>query len=153
MGTIECLRIAYISKVIIYFWPTEKVVCAKTKLPVRTVYQIVDIILHGLSRNTFHIVMSFEEHTVFGLGINCAFSLSQMWGHSSSISMHYVFQNRCLIQYSVHACHAAAPSEDAFFDPRMGDRGAKKLTRRARATFEFVEEGELQRRADHFKCV
>ncbi len=40
-----------------------------------------------------------------------------------------------------------------FFDPRMGARGLKKMNRRARATFEFVEEGELQRQADAFRCA
>jgi hypothetical protein len=45
------------------------------------------------------------------------------------------------------------PQEDAFFDPRMGDRGLRKLERRARPTFEFVQEGEFQKQAEIFRSV
>lgn len=48
---------------------------------------------------------------------------------------------------------AAAPDSDAFFDPGIGARGLKKLNRRARATFEFVHEGEFQRQAELFRCA
>lgn len=48
---------------------------------------------------------------------------------------------------------AAGPEESEFFDPGIGARALKKLQRRPRATFDFVEGGEFQRAAEAFRWV
>lgn len=35
-----------------------------------------------------------------------------------------------------------------FFDPIIGNRGLRRLERRPRASFQFVEEGKLQKQAE-----
>lgn len=37
---------------------------------------------------------------------------------------------------------------EKFFDPGLGDRGLKRMERRPRAAFQFVEEGKLQKQAE-----
>lgn len=43
---------------------------------------------------------------------------------------------------------AAPPEESAFFDPRMGARALKRMDRRKRSAFEFVQEGQYQKQAE-----
>jgi hypothetical protein len=40
------------------------------------------------------------------------------------------------------------PSPESFFDPELGDRGLKRMERRRRAGFSFVEEGNFQKQAE-----
>ncbi len=35
-----------------------------------------------------------------------------------------------------------------FFDPALGNRGLRRMDRRPRASFQFVEEGKLQKQAE-----
>lgn len=50
----------------------------------------------------------------------------------------------------VHSPHPAlCPSSPRrFFDPTIGNRGLRRLERRPRASFQFVEEGQLQKQAE-----
>ncbi len=53
----------------------------------------------------------------------------------------------------VYVCVRAEPESDAFFDPRMTSAASKRVSRKTRATFDFVQEGTFQKQAEEFRCV
>ncbi len=51
----------------------------------------------------------------------------------------------------VCVCVCTEPESDAFFDPRMTSAASKRLNRKSRATFDFVQEGVFQKQAEEFR--